>query len=209
MDYEFRNDECFIQLLSFLYEVEYLLIDDLGIFLNEKSETQRKAADSLINLMKERKRRNKITIITMTLNDKYGSIISGFAEYLKKHHRVLYTGDANIRQYYNKDLDHKDQKTELNTKFYALGKGWLEQKFNYIDMGIDRAIDIAVVPEDEYHAVFRRSREQFGITTTKSEDLLETLNEVKEMFKKYTGFIMSCDFETILFYDNGNVKVIK
>lgn len=203
--YKFDNSNYLIILLKFLYEVDYLLIDDFGIFLPEKTRTQKEVAEYLVNIVKERKKRGKATIITMTPNDEHGSVISSFVEYLKRHHRIIFTGDVNIRT-----KDKGDDNTEsIISGFQALGKSWLEEKFRNIENGINKALEIAVIPEDEYNTSFKKFREQYGLTTTKNEELIETLKDTKEMFKKYTGFIMSCDFETILFYEDGEINVIK
>jgi DNA replication protein DnaC len=202
MNYRFDSSDCLISLLRFLYEVDYLLIDDYGMFLPEISK---EAAEYLVGIVKERKKKHKNTIITMTPNNKQGFVVSSLVEYIKRHHRIIFTGDVDIRR---KD-EGDDNAERVFSGYQALGKSWLKEKFRNVENTIDRALDIAVIPEDEFNTSFERFREQYGMTATKDEELIETLKDLKGMFKKYTGFIMSCNFETILFYDDGEINILK
>ncbi len=97
-EYVLESKMYFLLLNRFLEEVDYLLIDDFGLFLRDESPTQIKAAETLVGICKTRRKSGKPTIITISQNGgEVSFIVKKYIEYLKKTYRTVYVGDVDLR----------------------------------------------------------------------------------------------------------------
>jgi hypothetical protein len=218
--YALKDDNELLSLLRFLKEVEFLFVDNIyyaGIY--DKSNTQVKAANVLVEVIKARISSERPTIFSMVSAEELPKgILKNFLLYLKQHHPVLSIGDTSLRLLKRDNKDDLTDAVDITCKDYirnsdisssTLGKSWLVEKYKNIEYQLNQAISVILTPEDIDRAQRLRWKEISGEYQRREEEILDTLQYAKFLLNKYCEYVERCEFQAILFNSDGSVTVVK
>ncbi len=169
-------------------------------YLDEKSETRKDAINTLIQVVTNRIKNQKVTIITRCLADEMPISLKNYFEYLKNNFDYIFVGDQSIiipagvideNEYID---DKSEQKDYIQQAF--LGKSWLLEKYDVILRDIKYCIDILQTPDEIYKERAKYFKECFGIDRNKDIDLVEALKRAEHSVFKYKNAIKILNFDS-------------
>lgn len=212
--YRFNEDDSFLPFLRFCQEVDVLFVDDFGMFMTDKSESLIEMAESYVNLVQERIRNGKLTIVVIPSDTRYGKTIRNYLEYLKRKFPTVWVGDKSIRPYLGWTNDTKSKQkesianVEKNNAGYILGKDWLIEKYDLIEEDIDQVIKTLLRPEEQDSAFRRRLFEEYGDDESREDEILGELQLVKRRISEYKNYISLLNFHALHFRRDGQIEVL-
>lgn len=215
-DYDFRSlyygyilegDSKFPSALSFIWDVDYLLLDGFGELLQDKSDTQVKAAEMLIDIVQRRITNSKPTIIVCD-EIRTGPTIKQYVKFLKLEYHSVSCGSVMANEWWSKEEEEPERKNQSDHGF--LGQNWLIEKMNTIERCIERAAKISIEPDCAIKARYKFHKETWGENMNREQEIYETLehankllNGYKEFIGSFSPFLIGEDEEGIYLVDGG------
>jgi len=202
VDFALHGHDHFLVMLKFFREVDFLLVDNIersGLFL-DKSDTQIRAAQSLVTLIQERVAANRPTLLSMTAVEQIpGETIRNYLQHLKAHHLVVYTGNVSLRPSMRRDVlevpvahEEKNVQEVFTQETFIIAEICsLLYKFNNIETQLGRVVDILQTPEDEDESKRQRWKEISGDYQSRSGEMLEQLQDAKDRLGEIMDFVLS------------------
>ena len=212
-EYALSNKSDFLLFLRFCQDVDFLLFDDFGMSLTDKSETLTKAAKALIDIVNDRSKRGKPTVLILS-RAKTGRTIENYLEFLKGNCPFINVGEEDLRLR-GVDTNENLQSSILpdtssdSVRSVILGKDWLIEKYDLIENEIDWAIKTLLRPEEQDYALREYLQERSGDPLSREEEIRETLFRAKHRISDYRKFVGGFDFRKIIFYEDGKVQVVQ
>ena len=177
-NYVLNGDLAYLPFRRFCLEVDFLLFDDYGLYLTDKSETMISATNELVKIVKERIELDKFTILACNNFDTFdtGEKIRRYVEYLKMVYPAINMGNVDLRIYSDDINDHIGNKSPTH---YILGKDWLIEKYDLIDKEIDQVILTLLRPDEDDVAMRTYIRETQGDHENRVEEINKRLLRIK------------------------------
>ena len=211
-EYALSNKNDFLNFLHFCQEVDFLLLDDFGMWLTDKSETLIKAAKALIDIVNVRSKQGKPTILTLS-RAMTGKTVQNYLEFLKGNYPFINVGEESLRsrglEIMNENLQSRalPSKSSDSRRGGVLGKAWLIEKYDLLEKEIDEAMRTLLRPEEEDHSLREFLHERFGDSESREDELREILKGAKRRISQYRNFVDGFDFQAIVFFEDGKVQV--
>ena len=213
--YRFNEDDSFLPFLQFCQEVDVLFLDDFGMSLTDKSGSLIELAESYIKLVQERIGSEKLTLIAIPSDIKYGKTIKNYIEYVKGKFPMIWVGDKSIRPYLRRENNTESSQqesivsTENSNAGYFLGKDWLIEKYNLVEKIIDHAIKTLLRLEEQDYALRERLLEEYGDDESREDEILSELQLAKRRLNEYKNYVSLLNFDALFFHSDGQIETIK
>jgi len=202
IDYKLYNNNNYLILYKIMEDIDCLFLDEFGLFLDEKSETRKDAINTLIQIVNNRIKNQKVTIITRCLSDEMPVSLKNFFEYIRNTFAYICVGDQSISIPAGTitENEYKKNKSKQNDSIQQafLGKSWLLEKYDVILDDIKYCIDILQTPDEIYKERQKRFKERFGIDSNKDNDVIETLKRSEYLVHRYRNAINILKFDSFL-----------
>jgi len=199
-DYVLEGDDRFPSALAYLLGVDYLLLDDYGLGMNDKSETQVRVAETLIEVTKIRIQNKKPTVVTVADFNEPGPTVRMYLTYLKASFPVVSCGTENLRRR-RADAGRETPTPEIRGRW--LGRAWLSEKMCEAEDWIKQAIEVAATPDDEFAAQQRLLKERYGQAITREQEVVSILEHIRDRLRDWRGFVESFPFDAVREDDEG------
>ena len=202
IDYKLYNNNNYLILYKIMEDIDCLFLDEFGLFLDEKSETRKDAINTLIQIVNNRIKNQKVTIITRCLSDEMPVSLKNYFEFIRSNFEYICVGDQSIRVPAGTitENEYQNNKSKQNDSIQQafLGKSWLLEKYDVILNNIKCCIDILQTPDEIYKERQKRFKEHFGIDSNKDNDVIETLKRSEHSVYKYRNAINILKFDSFL-----------
>jgi len=215
--YEAAGDERLPQLLACFQEVDYLLLDDFGFNLSDQIKPQRAAAETLVQIVRNRIEANRPTVIT-TYDNHRSTVVADYVSFLKERYPVLDCGETSVRvkgnewfrEQYGIDLSPSkpdgastDQNEHSMFAGVWLTRGWIGEKLEKIEGKIKNAIAILRTPIEDFENSQRGYTAEMGYSQTRDAAAVGTLTESLSSLKGYRHHIEALPWDAIVFSATG------
>ncbi|MCX7012070.1 MAG: restriction endonuclease [Candidatus Sumerlaeota bacterium] len=207
--YALEGDDKLPSALAYLWNVDYLLLDDYGLDMNDKSQTQVRAAETLIAIVQTRVQAEKPTLITVADCKGTGPTLRKYLAHLKGRFPVVFCGTEDLRHVCEKPCY---EEANINTSRDSeatwkggrwLGRDWLSEKMSIVEDGIEEAIGIVVAPEDEFVVRQKLFKERYGYNLMREQEILGILEDTRDRLRGLRSFVESFSFHAVREDDGG------
>jgi DNA replication protein DnaC len=200
VEYNYNKNSDFLYRLKFLEDIDFLIIDDFGIDIKDKTETQILFIEITKKLINKRILNKKNTILNFNTEIKISSNYLDIIKNLKNNFEFIWLGEG---CYLKKNIN------SIAINGVYLGKSWLLEKFGNLKITNGGIIDALKTPDDIYRKKQEYMNEIYGTQPTKKEYIERLVNASNNNIDKYVSFIEQLNFDSLFFHNNGKVRLYK
>ncbi|MCI0531838.1 MAG: DnaA/Hda family protein [candidate division Zixibacteria bacterium] len=195
-----KND--FPSLRRVMENMDLLFLDDVGVGLNEASDSLKTTLDRLLEIIDYRCSNKLVTILALYVGINE-AVLARIRNHLSHYGLVeIYLGEQSLRK---KPLDFEMNYKDVHLQVSNLGKDWLLEKFERLLSEIDHSLKILKTPPKDHKKFQKRIFEEFGVNISKESELEDNLENIKNNLLKYTKFVDGLNFNFLSILPDGGI----